>query len=108
MENTIFLFYISLISTVWVTWSVNAKRRAVWFDRLPNESLAGVPLVILRNEKYYPKLKEFYLNMFGRTNGENHVLKVRKQKVSAVHKMFKSYITLLSIQVIINQFDLFL
>lgn len=86
MKNIALFFCISLISTVWITWSVNVKRRAVWFDRLPNESLAGVPLVILRNEKHYPKLKEFYLNMFGRTSNENHVLKARKQKVSAVRQ----------------------
>lgn len=59
------------------------RRQLAWFDRLPNESLAGVPKIILQYEKYYPRYKDFTLNLFGRSGAsQKNVDRARKLQVS--------------------------
>lgn len=39
-----------------------------WFERIPDESMEGVPKVILDMEKYYPAVKNVLWDVFGRSD----------------------------------------
>ncbi len=55
---------------------VTAQSKPDWFKRLPNENLDGVPVDILRNEKHFAKVKDFFLSINGKSG---HLPAVQKE-----------------------------